>query len=129
MYKCIVLMRPKRNSAIKVFRPFVFCLVCVFHVECNECLFVCVLWCAWHLLYRNTGVTHHIALCCFLFFYLESPWFISGLKFTGQKLRGTCPGASVGSRVCVRKSCVSANTEDMRTVQRFARSLTPSVSP
>lgn len=46
--------------------------VCVLWVR------VCVLWCAWHLLYKNTGVTHQIALCCFLLSHLYSQWVISG---------------------------------------------------
>lgn len=88
---------------------------------------VCVQWCVWH--YKNTGVTHHITPCGFLSSHLQSQWVISGAKFTCQKWRGTWPGVSAVSGVRVRKSCVSAKTDEMSTVQRLARSLTPSLSP
>lgn len=68
MYKCIVHMRPRRGPSSQV--PSLclgFCLVCVFSMwVCVMWVRVRVLWCAWHLLYKNTGVTHQIALCCFL---------------------------------------------------------------
>lgn len=130
MYKCIVRMLPGRERSMK-FPLFIqgFLVLSVFHVS-NSVLQgkVCVLWCAWHLLYKNTGVTHQTALCCFLVSPLQSVSY-SWVEFTGQKLRGTCPGVSEVSSVCVRKSCVSANTEEISTVQRLASSRTPSVSP
>lgn len=50
-----------------------FCLVYVFSMwVCVMWVEVRVLWCAWHLLYKNTGVTHQITLCCFILSHLES---------------------------------------------------------
>lgn len=42
--------------------------VCVFKWRYG--FYVCVRWCAWHLLYKNTGVTHQITLCRFLLSHL-----------------------------------------------------------
>lgn len=128
MYKCIVHMRPRGGKALK-FPPFVLGFACcVFSVVlCNTDLSLCAVVCMALTVQEHRGYTPDYSVLFPLISTLESmgKW----VKFTGQKLRGTCPGVSDVSSVRVRKSCVSANTEEMSTVQRLASSLTPSVSP
>lgn len=125
MYKCIVHMHPRRGQAIFLssFRDLIG--VCVFHVGmCNVDKSLCAVVCMALTVHEHRGL--HTRSLCAVSSCLTSK--VSGL-LVGQKLRGTWPDGSEESSVHVRKSCVSANTEEMSTVQRLASSLTPSLSP